>query len=66
MHGEKNFPFRKEASSLDIDLPDQTDDTSYLTLLQRHLPALLQQQPISCFTWPVPTLMQVTGWASWH
>ena len=45
MHGEKNFPFRKEASSLDIDLPDQTDDTSYLTLLQRHLPALLQQQP---------------------
>ncbi|NWK79567.1 histone deacetylase [Aquitalea sp. LB_tupeE] len=44
MHGEKNFPFRKEASSLDIDLPDQTDDTSYLTLLRQHLPALLQQQ----------------------
>ena len=45
MHGEKNFPFRKEASSLDIDLPDHTDDACYLSLLQRHLPALLQQQP---------------------
>jgi acetoin utilization deacetylase AcuC-like enzyme len=46
MHGEKNFPFRKEVSSLDIDLPDHTGDASYLALLQQHLPALLlQHQP---------------------
>jgi len=43
MHGEKNFPFRKEASSLDIDLPDGTSDEAYLALLQHHLPRLLQQ-----------------------
>ncbi|BBF85257.1 deacetylase [Aquitalea magnusonii] len=46
MHGAKNFPFRKESSSLDIDLPDHTGDETYLALLQQHLPALLtQQQP---------------------
>ncbi|RMC99923.1 histone deacetylase [Aquitalea palustris] len=43
MHGEKNFPFRKEASSLDIDLPDATGDDVYLNLLQQQLPLLLQQ-----------------------
>ena len=26
MHGEKNFPFRKVASTLDIALPDGTED----------------------------------------
>lgn len=46
MHGARNFPFRKEASSLDIDLPDHTGDETYLALLQQQLPALLlQQQP---------------------
>ena len=33
MHGEKNFPFRKEASRLDIGLPDGCDDETYLRLL---------------------------------
>jgi acetoin utilization deacetylase AcuC-like enzyme len=33
MHGEKNFPFRKEASSLDLGLPDACDDETYLRLL---------------------------------
>lgn len=44
MHGANNFPFRKEAGSLDIDLPDQTGDASYLQQLHAHLPALLQTQ----------------------
>jgi len=30
VHGEKNFPFRKVASDLDIALPDETDDDAYL------------------------------------
>ncbi len=39
MHGAKNFPFRKAASDLDIDLPDGCTDTPYLDALQK---ALLQ------------------------
>jgi acetoin utilization deacetylase AcuC-like enzyme len=41
MHGEKNFPARKENSDLDIGLPDGTDDEAYLEMLADHLPALI-------------------------
>jgi acetoin utilization deacetylase AcuC-like enzyme len=41
MHGARNYPFRKETSDLDIPLPDNTDDASYLMLLQTHLPDVL-------------------------
>lgn len=34
IHGEKNFPFRKEQSDLDIALADGTDDEPYLEALQ--------------------------------
>jgi acetoin utilization deacetylase AcuC-like enzyme len=34
MHGEKNFPFRKESSDLDIGLPDGYGDEEYLKALQ--------------------------------
>ena len=37
MHGEHNFPFRKEQSDVDVGLPDGTDDGSYLALLRHHL-----------------------------
>ncbi len=33
LHGEKNFPFRKEASDLDVGLPDGCDDEAYLAAL---------------------------------
>ena len=33
MHGEKNFPFRKEASQIDIGLPDGCQDDQYLNAL---------------------------------
>ena len=42
MHGEKNYPFIKPASDLDIGLPDGTDDTSYLQLLNTHLPQIIK------------------------
>lgn len=45
MHGDKNFPFRKEQSSLDIALPDGTDDIGFLNQLSATLPLLLAQQP---------------------
>jgi acetoin utilization deacetylase AcuC-like enzyme len=40
MHADKNFPFRKEQSNLDIGLPDGTSDQEYLTLLLAHLNVL--------------------------
>lgn len=33
IHGEKNFPFRKERSDLDVALPDGTGDADYLASL---------------------------------
>ncbi|GAA0881314.1 histone deacetylase [Algoriphagus jejuensis] len=42
MHGEKNFPHRKEKSHLDIGLPDGTGDLEYLTRLQQTLPRILE------------------------
>ncbi|WP_316837050.1 histone deacetylase [Pedobacter nutrimenti] len=43
MHGDKNFPFRKEKSDLDIPLADGTGDEEYLSILRRTLPSLLEQ-----------------------
>jgi acetoin utilization deacetylase AcuC-like enzyme len=40
LHGQKNFPFRKEASSLDVDLPDGCLDDEYLHALDRALEEL--------------------------
>jgi acetoin utilization deacetylase AcuC-like enzyme len=42
-HGEKNYPFRKATSRLDIALPDETDDTAYLAALRSHVPTVLEQ-----------------------
>jgi acetoin utilization deacetylase AcuC-like enzyme len=41
MHGARNFPFRKQHSSLDVELDDGCEDAEYLALLSRHLPAVL-------------------------
>jgi acetoin utilization deacetylase AcuC-like enzyme len=41
IHGEKNFPLRKYPSSLDIDLPDGTDDVLYLSQLESALNQIL-------------------------
>lgn len=37
MHGARNFPFRKEASDLDVDLPDGCGDAEYLAALDEAL-----------------------------
>ncbi len=37
MHGAKNFPFRKEASSLDVELTDGCGDDEYLNKLEAAL-----------------------------
>jgi acetoin utilization deacetylase AcuC-like enzyme len=37
IHGEKNFPFRKESSDLDVPVPDGTSDEPYLAALEEAL-----------------------------
>jgi acetoin utilization deacetylase AcuC-like enzyme len=44
LHGEKNFPFRKEASDLDVELPDGCDDGRYLQALDTALDKAWQRQ----------------------
>ena len=43
VHGERNFPFQKERSDLDVALPDGVGDEGYLAVLEQHLPKLLHE-----------------------
>lgn len=43
MHGQRNYPLRKERSSLDLGLADHLDDGTYLALLERHLPEVVDR-----------------------
>ncbi|MDY0742890.1 histone deacetylase [Paucibacter sp. R3-3] len=45
MHGAKNFPFRKEPSDLDVELPDGCADDEYLAALDTALERLWQLPP---------------------
>jgi acetoin utilization deacetylase AcuC-like enzyme len=42
VHGERNFPFRKERSSLDVALPDGAGDEAFLAALELHVPQVLE------------------------
>ena len=43
MHGQKNYPFRKEQSDWDIALEDNTGDDIYLNILNETLPKLFEK-----------------------
>jgi acetoin utilization deacetylase AcuC-like enzyme len=43
MHGARNFPFRKEPSDLDVDLPDGCGDADYLAALDTALAEVWQR-----------------------
>ena len=46
MHGEKNYPHRKESSDLDIGLADGTDDATYMSILDLNLKRIMDlEQP---------------------
>ena len=45
LHGERNFPFRKMPSTLDVGLPDGCDDETYLSALDRALPQAMAFDP---------------------
>lgn len=43
MHGKGNYPFKKEISDLDIEIPDGSGDNYYLNTLQKTLPKLIKR-----------------------
>jgi len=43
MHGERNYPFHRERSTLDVELPDGCGDREYLDRLDRYLDAVLEE-----------------------
>jgi acetoin utilization deacetylase AcuC-like enzyme len=43
MHGEHNFPRQKAVSSHDVALPDGVGDDDYLSVLDEHLPRLIDR-----------------------
>jgi acetoin utilization deacetylase AcuC-like enzyme len=45
LHGEKNFPFRKVLSTLDVGLPDGTEDDAYLRALGGALERIAEFRP---------------------
>ena len=45
MHGARNYPLFKAESSLDVELPDATNDDAYMTALTYHLPRVLAHEP---------------------
>jgi len=45
LHGEKNFPFHKEVSDIDIALSDGIEDEAYLSALEQALPAIWNFNP---------------------
>ncbi len=46
IHGANNYPFRKEASDLDIELPDGTEDAEYLAAVERGVSRALSETPV--------------------
>ncbi|HEV2734364.1 MAG TPA: histone deacetylase, partial [Longimicrobiaceae bacterium] len=41
IHGARNYPFRKERSTLDVELPDRAGDEAFLAALELHVPDIL-------------------------
>lgn len=45
LHGAKNYPFRRETSDLDVELPDGTGDEAYLARLEEALAVVFREPP---------------------
>jgi len=45
LHAGNNFPFRKQRSKIDVDLPDGAGDTQYLAALGETLPKIFEFAP---------------------
>jgi acetoin utilization deacetylase AcuC-like enzyme len=45
MHGEKNYPYEKIPSTLNVSLPDNTNDEQYLSVLENKLDLVFDFEP---------------------
>lgn len=45
IHGEKNYPYVKIPSTLDVSMPDNTDDEQYLSILENKLDVVFDFEP---------------------
>lgn len=45
LHGQNNFPFRKQQSTIDVALPDHTTDSAYLDALEQVLDKAFTHNP---------------------
>lgn len=45
VHGEKNYPFRRVPSTVDVDLPDGTGDEAYMDVVRRELEPVVSFKP---------------------
>lgn len=45
MHGAKNYPYEKIPSTLDVSLPDNTEDEEYLSILENKLAIVFDFKP---------------------
>lgn len=45
VHGAKNYPLFKARSTLDVELPDKTNDEDYINALEQHLPQVFASEP---------------------
>jgi len=43
VHGERNYPFRKETSSRDVGVTDKLNNDKYLEILSEHLPTVFEE-----------------------
>jgi acetoin utilization deacetylase AcuC-like enzyme len=43
IHGGNNYPFRKERSTIDVDLPDRAGDDVFLAAVDLHVPRILSE-----------------------
>jgi acetoin utilization deacetylase AcuC-like enzyme len=43
IHGSRNYPFRKERSTMDVELPDRAGDDVFLAALELHVPRVLAE-----------------------
>jgi acetoin utilization deacetylase AcuC-like enzyme len=43
-HGKTNYPFKKEQSDLDIAFADNTTDSQFLSIIEKQVPLLIEQQ----------------------
>ena len=49
LHGAHNFPFRKQRSTIDVELPDKTEDEEYLDALDAALARVWEFEPEIAF-----------------